>query len=277
MSTTPRYLRNLQPAASHEQYFWPPRDEFVKPQPRRRKPSVKRPTGSPFTYGTGLNPALTGRNNLQEEAEGGGREGDVSELRRRTTSIRRNRSSSRSSSKSGSDTSSSPSILLSDYDDRISLPREEDEGEEDSDEIPLGSLAARRQQQPRRRVTSLTSRHPEEESEEVEEEETDEDEEDLDPNRVVRIRRGSEGYEVRPRFFQPPPPPDARGSEDDEEWDQLEGEMDEGDPYADEMVSEGELDEEGNRVRNQRYKYYVREEDSESDTEDEREVELEER
>ncbi|GAA5946917.1 hypothetical protein JCM3765_002074 [Sporobolomyces pararoseus] len=258
---------------SHEQYLWPPRDEFIKPQPRHRKPSVKRPTGSPFTYGTGLNPALTGKINLQDQVAGG--EVDISELRRRTTSIRRNRSSSRSSSKSDSDASSSPSILLSDYDDRISLPREENEGEEDSDEIPLGSLAAHRQQQPRRRVTSLSSRHPEEELEE-EEEITDEDEEDLDPNRAVRIRRGSEGYEVRPRFFQPPPPPPpvARGSEDDEEWDQLEGEMDEGDPYAEEMVSEGELDEEGNRVRSQRYKYYVREEDSESDTEDEREVEV---
>jgi len=119
----------------------------------------------------------------------------------------------------------------------------------------------------RRRQDSRGTDEEEEGSEEMSEED-----EDLDPNRSVRIRRGSEGYEIRPRFVVPPPQPSFESEE--EEWDRIEGEGDEGDPYAEEMVSEGELDQDGNRTRQgQRYKYYVREEDSESDTEDEREVE----
>ncbi|GAA5841627.1 hypothetical protein JCM5353_002753 [Sporobolomyces roseus] len=224
-----------------EQLFWPPRDEFVKPRPRRK---ASRPIGSPFTYGTGLNPALTGQT-IESPS--------TTNLRKRTTRTRE-RSGSASSSRS---TSSSPSILLSDYDQRK-------EEEDDEDDVPLGTLAARR------RRDSRGTDEEEEASEEMSEED-----EDLDPNRSVRIRRGSEGYEIRPRFVVPPPQ-SSFGSEE-EEWDQIEGEGegDEGDPYAEEMVSEGELDQDGNRTRQgQRYKYYVREEDSESDTEDEREVEV---
>ncbi|GAA5881369.1 hypothetical protein JCM16303_000150 [Sporobolomyces ruberrimus] len=252
----------------HEQYLWPPRDEFVKPKSRR----PTKPTGSPFTYGTGLNPLLTGTAAVHSE----GGEPIDSGLRRRRRG-KGSRSSSRSSSASRS-TSSSPSIdLSSDYE---SKPRQEDaqEEEDEEDDIPLGSLAARRT-----RTASSTVRTPGQGAGE-EEEFTDEDEDDLDPDRVVRIRRGSEGYEIRPRFFQPPPQPPAFDrpyvrrnweEEGDSEWEQLEGagHEEEGDPYAEEMVSEGELDDEGNRVRRgARYKYYVREEDSESDTEDEVEV-----
>lgn len=55
----------------------------------------------------------------------------------------------------------------------------------------------------------------------------EEDEEDLDPERVVRIRRGSEGYEVRPRLARPPPdgPSTAsRGSTstDEDGWERVE-------------------------------------------------------
>jgi len=234
-----RFLRRF--AEPREQLFWPPRDEFVKARPRR-KPA--RPTGSPFTYGSGLNPSLTGQSTEPSP---------LTNLRRRAAS-KRDRAGSDASSRS---TSSSPSILLSDYEDR------QGEEEDDEDDVPLGTLAARRRRE---------SRVTDDDDEKGSEEESEEDE-DLDPNRSVRIRRGSEGYEIRPRFVVPPPRPIEFK---EEQWDRVEGEEgDEGDPYAEEMVSEGELDEDGNRTRRgQRYKYYVREEDSESDTEDEREVEL---
>ncbi|GAA6009425.1 hypothetical protein JCM11491_003552 [Sporobolomyces phaffii] len=247
---------------SHEQYLWPPRDEFVKPRSRRSN-QPPRPAGSPFTYGTGLNPALIrgGREAPTTETS----VGDKATLRQRPHPRQRAPALSRTTSTSsdGSTSSSSPSIVLSDYDDDpqpIARVDQDDEGldDRDPDDVPLGTLAARR-----RHDVSTVAEGGETESET--------DEEDLDPHRAVRIRRGSEGYEIRPRFFEaspPPPPPmrpggDESSNEDDDEWERIEG-----DPY--ERASEGELDDEGNRVRSgARYKYYVREEDSESDTGDE--------
>ncbi|GAA5905286.1 DHHC family palmitoyltransferase [Sporobolomyces salmoneus] len=247
----------------HEQYLWPPRDEFIKP--RKNRKALTHPAGSPFTYGSGLNPALVGRRSDQDvpSTQEKAKEGESTLRRRRRRS---SRDSTHSSASGGS--SSSPSVVLSDYDEELPPRRrskEEEEDDQDSDEIPLESLARRNRPAPIGPTGDI---------EDVESEtESDEDEEDLDPNRAVRIRRGSEGYEIRARFFSPPDPPPSRPSSE-EEWERVSGE-EYGDPYADEMVSDGELDEEGNRMRRgTRYKYYVREEDSESDTEDEREIEL---
>ncbi|GAA5938503.1 DHHC family palmitoyltransferase [Sporobolomyces koalae] len=225
----------------HEQLLWPPRDEFVKP--RQKRPT--KPTGSPFTYGTGLNPLLTGEPRSAQ-----------TELRQRIQSTERPPSSN--SSATSSSRSSSPSVELSDFEDR------------DEDDVPLGSLMKRR----RRNQTESGTTHLDGDGDgDGDGDEVSEDEEDIDPERAVRIRRGSEGYEIKPRFYQPQPAP-SRIDDREEDWEALEREEElEGDPYAEEMVSEGELDQEGNRIRRgQRYKYYVREEDSESDTEDEREI-----
>ncbi|GAA6059464.1 hypothetical protein JCM10212_005403 [Sporobolomyces blumeae] len=295
-----------------EQYAWPPRDEFVRPRPRR----PTKPLGSPFTYGTGLNPRLARSSNLTEVD--GGRQ---SELRHRTApaarSVERRRGLSRGSEGSSRSTSSSPSVKLSDYDD-VDSPsgRRASHGETGSvsedDDVPLGELASRRNGRPgsagfdgnpsaRRRVREGTD-----DEENDDDDETDYEEDDLDPDRSVRIRRGSEGYEIRPRFSRPPslsPPLDdgrhpdpsqgmgsdweeVTGDDARETWRQggqqtrarrgyydEEDDTTERDPYEEEMVSEGELDEDGDRRRRgPRYKYYVREEDSESDTEDEVEM-----
>lgn len=242
---------------------------------------------------------------------------------------RRSRSSNLSIStlQSSSSRSSSPSLLLSDFEGDGELDRARpaarpsrtsergEEHEEDSDEVPLGSLAARRAkvQNPSRRTrrpstdsvratsarteTDRTSdrdrdrRSSGTESDSIsdsDEEREEEDEEDLDPNRAVRIRRGSEGYEVKPRFVARERDEDRQvatrarsrphaATDGEDDWETFEPERDDegadGDPYMDEMVSEGELDDEGNRLRRgQRYRYYVREQDSESDTDDELEL-----
>jgi hypothetical protein len=98
----------------------------------------------------------------------------------------------------------------------------------------------------------------------------------MDPDRSVRIRRGSEGYEIRPRRPSPPRPASrggyassAAGLSDSSSWELAGGA--EGVDYDsqeddDEPETEYEVDEEGDRRRvGARYKYYVREEDSSSD------------
>ncbi|GAA5892632.1 hypothetical protein JCM5296_006180 [Sporobolomyces johnsonii] len=227
-----------------EQNLWPPRDEFA---PARRKPRQPRPAGSPFTYGSGLNPDLlrsipsATQASPNEPAMSG-----ASTLRQRHGYERPPRPSAASSDDDGASsssfpsTSSSPSVMLSDYD------------QEDDDDVPLGALAARR--------------HPAPPAES--------DDEDLDPARAVRIRHGSEGYEIRPRLPYGSAAAAAASASlsDDGSWERLE--RDPPDPYIeDEVISEGELDEDGDRRRvGPRYRYYVREEDSESDTEEEREL-----
>ncbi|GAA5923042.1 hypothetical protein JCM1841_000291 [Sporobolomyces salmonicolor] len=224
-----------------EQNLWPPRDEFA---PARRKSRQPRPAGSPFTYGSGLNPDLlrstpsATRAPTDEPVTPG-----VSTLRQRHGYERTSSPSAASSDDEGASsssfpsTSSSPSVMLSDY------------GQEGDDDIPLGALAARRHAAPP----------------------AESDDEDLDPDRAVRIRHGSEGYEIRPRLPYGSAAARVGSLSDDGSWERLE--RDPPDPYHQEVISEGELDEDGDRRRlGPRYRYYVREEDSESDTEDEREL-----
>ncbi|GAA5829376.1 hypothetical protein JCM11251_005026 [Rhodosporidiobolus azoricus] len=234
-----------------DQLSWPPRDEHV---PLRRRPQPP-PPGSAFTYGTGLNPSLLPSSGPSSSATPAG------PLKQR----RRPKRAMRAPWMSGGETEA-------DEDES-----EAGEGEEDEDDVPLGTLAARQQ-----RVCIGGSAGAVEEDEEddrvfVEEDDRGEEvDEDLDPDRSVRIRRGSEGYEIRPRMpFPPPlpsqrPPHGSRTTPSDGSWELAGGAMEgKGEEQEDEELSEWEVDDEGDRRRvGARYKFYVREEDSESDLEE---------
>ncbi|GAA5884559.1 hypothetical protein JCM6882_005299 [Rhodosporidiobolus microsporus] len=230
-----------------DQLSWPPRDEHV---PLRRRPAPPSPE-SAFTYGTGLNPSL---HPAPPRTAGDGDESSALRQRRR-----RPKAAARAPWMSGGEDSSAG--------------EEAEEHDEDEDDVPLGTLAERQQ-----RVCIGGTPGAVEEDEEEPEEEGDED---LDPDRSVRIRRGSEGYEIRPRMsFAPAPPQPPRTSlgspstVSDGSWELAGGasarfEGDEEEDGEEEELSEWEVDEEGDRRRaGARYKYYVREEDSESDLEE---------
>ncbi|GAA6037945.1 hypothetical protein JCM8097_009502 [Rhodosporidiobolus ruineniae] len=255
-----------------DQLLWPPRDEHV---PLRHKPRPLPPDAA-FTYGSGLNPSLLRAHPsaLASAAD------DAARLRARRN---RPKASARAPWQDGGGSEE-------ELDEQ--LVGAEEEGEEEDDDVPLGSLAARQQ-----RVCLGADPGA------VEEDEADdrltlspsllgggappavggeeEGDEDMDPERAVRIRRGSEGYEIRPRLpwagaaLPPPLPLDysrPSTSSDDGSWE-LAGypareEYEDEDEEEEEEASEWEVDDEGDRRRvGARYKYYVREEDSESDLE----------
>ncbi|BGP23487.1 Palmitoyltransferase [Rhodotorula toruloides] len=168
-----------------DQLAWPPRDEFQPYSRKRARPLP--PPEEAFTYGDDLNPALlrdgraeellpgqAGLDEAEDALEGG--------LRRRQFSTGAAR---RPPWQDQEDDSDGTSV----YDETSS---EEDE----DDEVPLGTLAARRA-----RTAAASGGGVAGEDELAAD---NEEEEDLDPERVVRIRRGSEGYEVRPRLAGPP-------------------------------------------------------------------------
>lgn len=146
---------------------------------------------------------------------------------------------------------------------------------EDDDDVPLSSLASQRLR------VGLASAGAGASADELALDEADEAaDEDLDPDRAVRIRRGSEGFEVRPRVGAPVFGGARRsagsGRGGDESWEHVPrglgkaggGEQcEEGQEQDGGAESEWEIDDEGDRRRvGPRYRYYVREEDSESDT-----------
>lgn len=120
-----------------------------------------------------------------------------------------------------------------DQQDQVFSSSEEEEEEEDS--IPLSTLASRRNPS---LSTSLNINLNQ-----------------LEPRTNIRIRRGSEGFEVKPIIIN-----HLRNHEQEGEWDSEEEEEEEG--------SE-EFDQDGDRLRSQnlgRYKVYEPEQDSESDS-----------
>ncbi|GAA5951325.1 hypothetical protein JCM8115_005119 [Rhodotorula mucilaginosa] len=167
-----------------QQLEWPPRDEFA---PVRRKPARRPPPGEQaFTYGSGLNPALLpshlrgadldhpDRATLTLPSEG---------LRRRSVAPDPAAHEGRGASDSGSS-----------YD-STTTPGSSDGEVDDEDDVPLGQLAARKTRQAAAKVGMGACTEDVTLDEELE----GEDDEDLAPGRGVRIRRGSEGYEIRPR------------------------------------------------------------------------------
>ncbi|GAA5868652.1 hypothetical protein JCM8547_003769 [Rhodosporidiobolus lusitaniae] len=267
-----------------DQLTWPPRDDHV-PQ-RRRKPRPPPPDAA-FTYGSGLDPSL--RPSASST----------------TTTRRRNRPAAAARAPWQEDDRESDEEQYRAW---AARPAEEAEQEkqpygEDEDDVPLGTLAARQRavclggdpgvveedeeidRLPAPHSSALS--HPFPTSSSATAESYKEVDDDLDPYRTVRIRRGSEGYEIRPRIAhgagEAPPPlerenrayvPRVRtvgggeeGGESDGSWE-LAGGGDEEYGEEEEEQEEWEIDEEGDRRRvGSRYKYYVREEDSESDSE----------
>ncbi|BGP14561.1 Palmitoyltransferase [Rhodosporidiobolus nylandii] len=242
-----------------DQLLWPPRDEHVRP--RRRPP----PPDTAFTYGSGLKPSLL--SSFPSSSLPLPSDPDLLQRRSRPKAAKR-------------------APWMSGSEDEAASGAAGAVDEESDDDVPLGSLSAR---QP---LVCPGGAHGAVEEDEADERasfavpqpagERDTEEEDLDPDRGVRIRRGSEGYEIRPRMpwagaappAQPVRPyrplrPEEHGevqeqSEDDESWGGVDSVGEEGE----EGESEWEVDEDGDRRRvGQRYRYYVREEDSESDLE----------
>ncbi|GAA5869031.1 hypothetical protein JCM3774_002454 [Rhodotorula dairenensis] len=186
------------------QLDWPPRDEFA---PARRKQARRPPPAEQaFTYGSGLNPALLG-----SHAQGANVAQVVRGLRHRSQGPAA-LSSDRSA---GEDHPASDSG--SSYD-STTTPGSSEAGVED-DDVPLGQLAARRTRQAAARVGMGACTEDVVLNEELD----GEDDEDLAPGRSVRIRRGSEGYEIRPRHVRPgkgDPGTDQGGLSDG--WEQVE-------------------------------------------------------
>ncbi|KAK4704118.1 hypothetical protein P7C70_g2090, partial [Phenoliferia sp. Uapishka_3] len=201
------------------QYDWPPRDEFDQREreaDRRDRATARSQlaTKTPFTYGTGLNPDL---------------------LPSSSTALRQRHRGPKKANVSPYHDDFEPASNTSDEDNLVEAETEfveEEEGDEE-DEVPLGKIAARRALTHGRDVPRLDRLPP------------------TDPPPAVRLRRGSEGLEIRPVI--------ARLGESDQEWDR--------------MDSESELDEDGDRRRvGERYRYYERErgsgESGESGSED---------
>lgn len=173
-----------------QQLEWPPRDEFA---PARRKPARRPPPGEqPFTYGSGLNPALLPSRPRSGDVDHGSRAALLNlpseGLRRRSAAPE---TAAAHEGREASDSGSS-------YDSTTTPGSSEGEGEdddEDEDDVPLGQLAARKTRQAAAKVGMGACTEDITLDEELE----GEDDEDLAPGRGVRIRRGSEGYEIRPR------------------------------------------------------------------------------
>lgn len=167
-----------------QQLEWPPRDEFA---PARRKPARRPPPGEqPFTYGSGLNPALLPSRPRSGDVDHDSRAAltlPSEGLRRRSVAPDPAAHEGREASDSGSS-----------YDSTTTPGSSEGEGEDD-DDVPLGQLAARKTRQAAAKVGMGACTEDVTLKEELE----GEDDEDLAPGRGVRIRRGSEGYEIRPR------------------------------------------------------------------------------
>lgn len=168
-----------------QQLEWPPRDEFA---PARRKSARRPPPGEqPFTYGNGLNPALLPSRRRDADAEDNGRAAlhlPTEGLRRRSVAPE---TAAAHGGREASDSGSS-------YD-STTTPGSSEGEEDDEDDVPLGQLAARKTRQAAARVGMGACTEDITLDEELE----GEDDEDLAPGRGVRIRRGSEGYEIRPR------------------------------------------------------------------------------
>ncbi|GAA6019421.1 hypothetical protein JCM10207_001380 [Rhodosporidiobolus poonsookiae] len=263
--------------STKDQLVWPPRDEHV-PLRKARQPLPVDPNAA-FTYGDGLNPSLHGPSPARSSAL----QAVEQHMRQRR---RRPAAQARPPWMAGDEADDDPSA---DDEPRLPAPGEDD------DDVPLGTLAARQQ-----RVCLGGAPGAVEEDElndrlgpaELEQavDDLDEGDEDLDPDRSVRIRRGSEGYEIRPRMGWGAAGPaypgegvhgaeaDEASASDDDSWERLErqpGYVEDAGREAEEEEeeSEWEVDDEGDRRRvGARYRYYVREEDSESDLESLRSV-----
>ncbi|BGP38603.1 Palmitoyltransferase [Rhodotorula kratochvilovae] len=245
--------------AEKDQLAWPPRDPLPSRRTQRRKPP---PAGQEFTYGSGLNPDLL--RGVPSAREGGGGAG----LRARRPKRARRAPYEDADGGESIDTTTDSERSREDADEErphsppppLELrPLAPPDGDED-DDVPLGALASQRFRVGLAHAGAGASAEDLALDEEAEEEE----EEDLDPARAVRIRRGSEGFEVRPRFEAAEGSCGRGSASGDESWEHLSRE---GEVEGDEGESEWELDEEGDRRRvGARYRYYVREEDSESDT-----------
>ncbi|GAA5967190.1 hypothetical protein JCM11641_000472 [Rhodosporidiobolus odoratus] len=258
-----------------DQLVWPPRGVHVRPH--RNKTRQPPSSSSAFTYGRGLNPSLLSSLPSQASAV----PSSQPQVRQRRP---RPKPAARAPWMSGSDSDHDHTAGDETQGSRVSSAPSE---EEDEDDVPLGTLAARQQ-----RVClggtpgvaeedELDGRSPQSLYRSRAERAA---EEDLDPDRSVRIRRGSEGYEIRPRMpwtGGQPPARRARGeaedASDDGSWERIGlvaalPRADEGGGHgggdAEAEETEWEWDEDGDRRRaGARYKYYVREEDSESDLE----------
>ncbi|GAA6052390.1 hypothetical protein JCM3770_000219 [Rhodotorula araucariae] len=262
-----------------DQLSWPPRD----PLPRRTQRRPPAPTGHEFTYGSGLNPELIRGLPSARLAERAAQPRGEGIRARRPTRVRRapyeeeaeeeqegegtgaessDGASTSASSRAHSERSRSRSppspLALAAVADGVAA--------DDDDDVPLGALASQRFRVGLASAGAGASAEDLALDEEGEGEGQEEDN-DLDPARRVRIRRGSEGFEVRPRFdtgvdmtLQPAGRSPQGSACGDDSWEHLAADDGEGD-------SEWEFDDEGDRRRiGPRYRYYVREEDSESDT-----------
>lgn len=172
----------LQRAGPAQQLEWPPRDEFVPTRRRRARRSLA--AQSPFTYGDGLNPALaTNPTTVESRTAESAHRPDAAMRRRRPVE----RDPAEEDSASSYDSTTTPGSS-SDEDDGGALSVDHDE----DDDVPLGQLAARRARTAAAHVGMGAC---------VEDVDMDEavGDDDLAPERSVRIRRGSEGYEIRPR------------------------------------------------------------------------------
>ncbi|GAA5836028.1 hypothetical protein JCM9279_002167 [Rhodotorula babjevae] len=250
-----------------DQLSWPPRDPLTRQHRRRPRPP---PPGAEFTYGSGLNPDLLRSLPSARRTDVVDHEHEYEGLRaRRPRRARRApyevRAGGESDDDAGSRSSASSSAASSTGSTGLRplplRPLELGPGEEkDEDDVPLGALASQRLRGGLAATGAAAS------AEDLVCDAEDEDE-DLDPERAVRIRRGSEGFEVRPRVV-------AHSEDDGDGWEHVPRQVER---YRAEQVereqeragesSEWEVDEEGDRRRvGPRYRYYVREEDSESDS-----------
>ena len=194
-----------------QQLEWPPRDEFA---PARRTPARRPPPGEqPFTYGSGLNPAL-----LPSRP----RSGDVEHDSRAALNLpseglrRRSAAPETAAAHDGREASDSGSSY-----DSTTTPGSSEGEDDDEDDVPLGQLAARKTRQAAAKVGMGACTEDVTLDEELE----GEDDEDLASGRGVRIRRGSEGYEIRPRGLRPGAAAgDGRAAAEEElsdEWEQV--------------------------------------------------------
>ncbi|GAA5899320.1 hypothetical protein JCM8208_001615 [Rhodotorula glutinis] len=250
-----------------DQLSWPPRDPL--PRENRRRPRPPQP-GAEFTYGSGLNPdllrSLPSTRGAEVELEREGLRARRPRRARRAPYEVRAGGDSDDDAESRSSASSAAASRTGDVDDATLRPLPMRplglEPGEDEDDVPLGALASQRLR------LGLAAAGAAASAEDLALDEQDEDE-DLDPERAVRIRRGSEGFEVRPRVV-------AHGEDDGDGWEHVprqveryraEQEERQREDERGEASSEFEVDEEGDRRRvGPRYRYYVREEDSESDS-----------
>jgi hypothetical protein len=217
------------------QYLWPPRDEFADRQREARRTSTRLRQQNAFTYGNNsLNPnLLPSSSSLRHRTRGGNQVklANVSPFHPDYNA----ESSSTSSSLSSSDDDEAIDSSLACHPTQPSLYSNEREDADDN--IPL-SLSVRRAQTTGNtalvvpRLRGVVETIP-----------------------VVRLRRGSEGFEVRPvlitRFDEDDP------FEDDEEEDEEEQDM---------------IDDDGDRIRRgdvgDRYRRYIPQVDADSDVDD---------